>query len=176
MNNNSGNSSVGNGPWRVQFPQLPTTLAELRALPEAVLKEPYQAAALLIPALVLWTNNQPMALEMMQFLKGPTPLSQMEIQFIRDRLRGKEYLPFSYFEDASPENGYQPSQPYTVNIFTTSISFAESGYVKLSLQSGGADSLRPVQLRQKPSTGEWFLWEQMLLSEIRPPKSADPWA
>ena len=35
---------------------------------------------------------------------------------------------------------------------------------------------RQIRLRTKPSTGEWFLWEQFILSDIRPPKSADPWA
>ena len=55
-------------------------------------------------------------------------------------------------------------------------SFDEEGYAKLYLKSSGADSPRPVQLRQKPSSGEWFLWDQMLLSQIREPISADPWA
>ena len=36
---------------------------------------------------------------------------------------------------------------------------------------------RPVKLRQKPSTGEWFLWEYSSpLSGIRIPASQDPWA
>ena len=40
----------------------------------------------------------------------------------------------------------------------------------------GADSARQIRLRTKPSTGQWFLWEQFLLSDIRVPVSADPWA
>ena len=40
----------------------------------------------------------------------------------------------------------------------------------------GADSPRPLKLRMKPSTGQWFLWEQQLLAGIRIPKAADPWA
>ena len=42
--------------------------------------------------------------------------------------------------------------------------------------SGGADSARQIKLRTKPSTGQWFLWEQFLLADIRKPVSADPWA
>ena len=47
----------------------------------------------------------------------------------------------------------------------------------LYLKSGGADSERPVTLRHKPSTDEWFLWNHTgILAGIRTPKSADPWA
>jgi hypothetical protein len=165
-----------NKSWQVVFNELPTTLEMLRALPQANLQEPHYAAALLIPALCLWPTNKNVALEMINFLKGPQGLSTYDIQFISERLRGKEYVPFSYFAGTTPENGYEPSKPYTVTISTVPTSYAEDGYVKFYLKSSGADSPRPVQLRKKPSSGEWFLWEQMLLSDIRIPVSADPWS
>ncbi len=168
-------SQTGNQFWKVTFDELPITLDMLQALPQSQLLQPYDAAALLIPALCQWSSNQNAALEMISFLKGPQVLSKHETQFINERLRGKEYLPFSYFEGSTPENGYEPSQPYTVTIFSVPTSFDEAGYAKLYLKSSGADSPRPVQLRKKVSTGEWFLWEQMLLSEIRQPVSVDPW-
>ena len=34
---------------------------------------------------------------------------------------------------------------------------------------------RPITLRRKGS-GQWFLWEQALMTGIRAPASADPWA
>ena len=165
----------GNQSWKVSFSGLPTTTDMLRKLPEATLQEPHYAAALLIPALCIWNTNQNMAIEMINFLKGPQVLSTYEIQFISERLKGKEYLPFSYFDGTTPENNYKPSQPYTINIATVPTSFNEAGYAKLYLKSSGADSPRPVQLRKKDSTGEWFLLDQMLLSEIRVPVSQDPW-
>lgn len=167
---------VASKSWRVLFADVPTTLSQLRTLPEAVLMEPHHAAALLIPALCLWTADQNAAQEMVNFLKGPQPLSVREIQFISERLREKQYLPSSYFEGAIPENGYEPTKPYAVTVSSTPISFDETGYAKLYLKSSGADSPRPVQLRQKPSSGEWFLWEQMLLSDIRPPVLANLWS
>lgn len=170
-NNKSGNQS-----WQVTFDQLPTNLDMLRALPQASMQEPHFAAALLIPALCLWSTDKDVAIEMINFLKGPQGLSVREIQFISERLRGKEYVPFSYFAGSSPENGYGPTKPLTVTVSTVPTSFDEAGYAKLYLQSGGADSPRPVQIRQKESSGEWFLWDQMLLSDIRIPVSADPWA
>ncbi|HZJ83597.1 MAG TPA: hypothetical protein VFD57_07290 [Clostridia bacterium] len=170
------NMKTGNQSWQIAFKELPTSLEALRALPEASLQEPYYAAGLLIPALCLWPSNRSMALDMINFLKGPQGLSTYEIQFISERLRGKEYLPFSYFAGTKPENGYEPLRPYTVTISTIPTSFDEAGYAKLYLQSSGADSVRPVQLREKASSGQWFLWDQMLLSQIRSPVSADPWS
>lgn len=165
-----------NKSWQVTFDKLPTSVDMLRQLPEASLKEPHYAAALLIPALCLWPVDKSMAIDMISFLKGPQGLSTHEIQFISERLRGKEYLPFSYFEGTTPKNGYEPSKPFTVKVSTVPTSYDEDGYVKFYMQSSGADSPRPVQIRQKPSSGEWFLWDQMLLSEIRIPVSEDPWA
>lgn len=170
------NKKTGNQSWQLTFDELPTTVEALRALPQANLREPYYAAGLLIPVLCLWPSNQSTAMEMMNFLKGPQGLSTHEIQFINERLRGKEYLPFSYFEGTTPQNEYEPARPYTVTISTVPTSFDEAGYAKLYLQSSGADSPRPVQLREKASSGEWFLWDQMLLSQIREPVSADPWS
>ena len=49
------------------------------------------------------------------------------------------------------------------------------GYMKLFIDSGGADNARSIVLRMR-GDGKWFLWEEFLLPDIRPPKSADPWA
>ena len=48
--------------------------------------------------------------------------------------------------------------------------------MKLFIPCGGADSPRPIKLRMRGSDGKWFLWEQYLLTGVRTPKSADPWA
>ena len=166
------------GVWRVQFAALPTGLEELRALPMAAsLTEPQYTAALTVAALCAYPFDKDAAIAMLNYLKGPQPLSTYEIQFLADRMRGKDYLPASFFEGATPENGYTPTLPYTVSVLETPHSRAQlgEGYLQLYIRSGGADSLRPVKLRYKPSTGQWFLWEQMLLSDIRPPAAADLW-
>ena len=51
----------------------------------------------------------------------------------------------------------------------------EEGYCKLFIPCGGADAPRPIKLRRKGS-GQWLLWEQYLMTGIRIPLSADPWA
>ena len=56
------------------------------------------------------------------------------------------------------------------------VSGEERGYMKLFIPCGGADDPRPIKMRQRGSDGKWFLWEQYLLTGVRTPKAADPWA
>jgi len=158
------------------FAQLPQNAAELSAMPEAVLSTPFRAAALTVAALCRYGESPQECIAMLNVLKGPQPLSMYEQQFLRDRLAGAKYLPFSFFAGATPANGYTPTQPYTITIMTDPYSYAEEGYAKLLVQSAGADQARPIKLRRKGQTQEWFLWEQFLLSGIRVPVAEDPWA
>lgn len=169
-------SNAGNKKEEFTFASLPESLAELKALPEAKLDDPYKTAALTVVALCVYAADKNIGIEMLNFLKGPRPLSNMEIQFIDDRLRdGKTYVPFSYFKGATPENDYTPDEPYSITVESNPYSDANQGYKKLIIKSSGADTPREVQLRMK-GDGQWLLWEQFLLPDIRKPKSADPWA
>ena len=87
----------------------------------------------------------------------------------------KDYVPRSYFEGATPDNDYTPAEPYTIIVCENPYSYQNQGYATLYIKSGGADGLRSVQLREAKD-GKWYLWEQFLLSDIRPPESTNPWA
>ena len=153
---------------------LPKTLEEMKKLPEAGLKDPAGVVFLTLAALCAYESSKDECYRMLDFLRGPRPLSTFDKQFIRDRfMDGAYYIPRSYFVGATPENDYKPSA-YRVNMKESV--YAEAGYKKYDLTSGGADSPRQVVLRNKPSTGEWFLWDQFLLVGIRTPKSKDAWA
>ena len=171
-------ANAGNKSYTVTFSQLPVSLEQMKAMPEASLKEPENTAALAIAALTLYPIDKDAALQMLEFLQGPKGLSPYDKQFLADRFRDKDYVPRSYFSGATPENNYEPSEPYTLTFFENPYSrenFSE-GYLTLHIKSGGADSARQIKLRTKPSTGQWFLWEQFLLADVRPPVAADPWA
>ncbi len=169
---------MSNQTYTVTFRQLPANLAQLKAMPEASLKEPQYAAALTIAALAMYPKDKNASLEMLEFLQGPRGLSTYDKQFIADRFRDKDYVPRSYFNGATPQNNYQPSMPYTLTFFENPYSRQNinEGYLTLHIKSGGGDNPRQLKLRSKPSTGQWFLWEQFLLSDIRKPAAADPWA
>ena len=112
---------------------------------------------------------------MLNWLRGPRPLSPFDISFLNDRFRDGIHVPFSYFQGATPENDYTPTQPFTLTIEAGPYADANPGYKKLHIASGGADNPREIVLRQK-GDGQWLLWEQFLMVGIRQPKSADPWA
>lgn len=163
--------------YNVTFDSLPKNLEEMKALPEADLKKPEGVAALTVAALCVYPADKEECFKMLDYLRGPRPLSNMDKSFIKDRfMDGKDYIPRSYFNGATPENNYEPSKPYTVWMKDNAAPIAEEGYLRLDLRSGGADATRTITLRTKPSTGEWFLWDQTLLVGIRVPVSQDPWA
>ena len=168
--------SAGNKRETFTFSALPESLAEMQALPEASLDTPFQAAALTVLALCAYAADKNIGTEMLNWLRGPRPLNGMDISFLNDRFRGnRTYIPFSYFAGATPNNDYTPTQPFTITVESNHVSAAEQGYMKLFIPCGGADSPRPIKLRMK-GDGTWLLWEQYLLTDIRQPKSSDPWA
>ena len=158
------------------FASLPTNLDELKALPEAAMDSPYKTAALTIAALCRFAEDEAATHEMLDYLKGPDSLSNSEKQFLRDRLTGKTYKSLSFFAGATPENGYAPTAPYTITVSSNPYSFETENWGTLYVKSGGADSPRPIKLRKKPSTGQWFLNDIQCLSDIRVPTAEDPWA
>ena len=157
-----------------EFGEIPSTLDELKSLPEAKLETPFMTAALTVLALCRYEKDVNSAIEMINFLKGPVDLTEYDKQFLRDRLRGKSYVPRSYFEGTSPENAYTPPVPLTIKVFEYAYSYSEDGYAMLEIRSSGADSPRQIKLRKKGN--EWFLWQQYLLPDIRTPKKDDAWA
>ena len=173
-NNASAPAAQPTGTQTFTFSALPESLAELQSLPEAALTSPFQTAALTVCALCAYAAAPQIGLEMLNYLKGPQPLSPMQQQFLRDRFSGGKLIPFSYFEGAVPSNNYTPNKPFTVTIKTNPYSYQNEGYATLYLHSGGADSDRSVQLRRKGD--QWFLWEQFLMVGIRTPAAQDPWA
>ena len=158
------------------FTALPESLSQMQALPEASLDTPFKTAALTVCALCAYGADKNIGKEMLDWLRGPRPLSPMDISFLNDRFRdGKAYVPFSYFKGARPENDYTPDEPFTLTVESNPYSDDNPGYMKLFVKSGGADNPREIVLRKK-GDGTWLLWDQMILVGIREPKSADPWA
>ena len=158
-----------------KFNKLPETLDELKALPQADLSTPFETAALTVLALCAYPKDKEAAIAMLQYLKGPTEITNYDRQFISERFVNGDYVPRSYFKGAVPDNDYCPSTPYTLDITENPYSYDTDGYAKLYLTSGGADSPRYITLR-KAKNGKWYLWEQYIMVGIRKPGSENPWA
>lgn len=162
----------------IQFEDLPLNLEELQLLEMADLTDYYEVAALAIIALNAYKHNKEEGKRILDFLNGPEAISGFDEQFINDRfMDGKSYVVDSYFDGTSPENGYQYDCPCSITIIEQSDSFSQDGYAKLFIQSSGADSPRPITLRYKPSTKQWFIWDyKLLLAEVVKPVELDPWS
>ena len=98
---------------QVTLPHLPDTAAEFEALSR---RTPEEVCACFLCALNLYIKDKDAGVAAMDLLRGPRPMTPYDAQFLRDRLRGKEYLPLAYFEGAAPENSYTPAQPYVLNV------------------------------------------------------------
>ena len=160
---------------KIVFENMPMSYEEFISLPEAKLTTPFETAALTVLAFCFYPMNKDMSLKMLDYLRGPRPLSGIDKSFIADRFRDKNYVPRSYFNGATPDNDYMPTEPYTIEISENPYSYDNQGMAKLYIRSGGADSPRAIDLR-KAKDGKWYLWEQYILSDIRQPESANPWA
>ena len=156
------------------FEKLLEKASDINELKAYDISDPYNVAALTILALELYARNKDEGIKAINILKGPQPLSGYEISFLNDRFMDKDYVPRSYFEGSTSDNNYQPNLPYTISIYEDSYTYQEENYAKLNVQSSGADLKRPIKLRVKD--GQWYLWEQMILSGIKEPKSYDPWS
>ncbi|MBQ4547247.1 MAG: hypothetical protein IJA17_08850 [Oscillospiraceae bacterium] len=160
----------------VVFDEIPGTYEDFINLPEAKMKTPFDTAAMTVLAFCVYPENRELSIKMLNFLRGPRPLSGIDANFIRDRfMDGRDYVPRSYFKGATPENDYRVNPPYSVVVSENPYSYENKGYAKLFVRSGGADSLREIVLREAKD-GKWYLWEQFILGDIRQPESADPWA
>ena len=166
---------MANRTVEVIFDKIPETVEEFTSLPQASQKSEFDVAALTVVALSVYPKDKEQSLAMLNVLRGPRPLSEMEKQFIRDRFMDADYVPRSFFKGATPDNDYTVEAPYTIVVEENPYSYEQEGYAKLFLKSGGADSPRHIQLRLAKD-GKWYLWDQMLLGGIRQPESSNPWA
>lgn len=160
---------------KITVSSVPTTSEEFSALPQNDLSKPENTCVMFLLALALYLKDSDAGVAALNTLRGPRPLSNYDIQFLRDRLRGKSYLPLAYFDGATPANNYVPSNPLTLEVIADSRpQDIEEGYLRLFLKTTGADSPRPIKLRQKGDS--WYLWEySSILSGIRIPSEADAW-
>ena len=164
---------------RVQLGSLPVDLAGFEQLKQEVgTTSPEDVCALFLAALHVLTKNKQEGYVAVNALRGPRPLSRYEEQFLWDRLYDKLYLPKVYCEGAVPGNDYSPAQPVCITVYDDPRpQDVQQGYMRLYLRTAGADSPRAVTLRQKASTGEWFLWDYpAVMMGVRTPVSQDPWA
>ena len=166
----------------VSFDKLEMTLEEFGELVDANRTDSFVIAGLAAVALCNYRYDSDRCIQMLNRLKNPhEPMSERDVQIVKERLFGKEYIPFSYFAGAIQFNNFTPRKPYTVLVKDNKYSFYNEGWAELWLHSSSAPDDRPVRLRQRKSNQEWFLSEQMLMADINlvtdeeEEEDDDPW-
>ena len=156
---------------KIRFEKLPMSIEEFISLSN--LESPQDTAALFIVAMATYVIDKDLGIDMINHLKGPEPLNDYGLQFLRNSLMDKPYLPYSYFDGSNPQNNYEPTMPLVVKLqYDTCV--PEEGYEKLLIQSSGTNKMRSIILRKKGS--QFFLWEYGgLLSEIKIPIKESKW-
>ena len=131
--------------YTVTLSTLPMSVEELKAMPEGNLKQPENTAALTIAALAVYPSNPDASIAMINYMRNGRDLIGSELQFVKERGVSHNHVILSYFKGATPDNDYTPSEPAVIELLETSTSRAQikDGYLKLFVQSGGADAPVP---------------------------------
>lgn len=98
------------------FADYPKNADELKKMPELDFSSPLSTAAFAMLVLLEYDESPENTIEMLNVLKGPQPMNGMDIQFLRDRIKGRGYIPRSYFEGSSVKNDYTPNVPYKIRV------------------------------------------------------------
>ena len=77
--------------------KMPCSFEEFMELPQLRLTAPENTCAAFLCAVELFRRDKEKGRKTLNVLRGPYPLTGIDVQFVQDRLRGKGYLPMAYF-------------------------------------------------------------------------------
>ena len=162
----------------IELKKIPGNLDEFKELYATLPDSPVAAAAAMILALLLYSENSEEGAKALSLAAHPDHLvatgeterlNQHSLNLLKMQIKGKSYHMQSYFKNTSTANNYAlPPAPclleFSTNPHSTS---AGEGYLKLFIQSSGADSPRPLSVKID-GTGKWKAVEwSSLLSGIK---------
>ena len=164
----------------VKFEKLINSVDELKEFDRT---NPYNVVGILINVISSYDiEDDSNFINELQYLMGEfQPISTLMRQSIKDRMKQNdkyEYIGKSYFKGATPSNDYTPDMPYEIEITSNKYSQIENGFMKLFVNSGGADSARGITVRLAKD-GNYYVWSDSfmgLLADIRGLESKNPWA
>ena len=159
------------------FDKLPSSVEEFKACPYLDLKDAHNTFAMLVVAFEIFVKDQEAGVECINVLRGPVPLSSMDISFLKERFSDKKYLPMVYFNGATPSNNYTPSTPLTVVTKEDPAPQYAGGdnFKRVFVKQDGFDNPRYATFRSKGD--EWFAYEYSgILMSVKTPAKDDPWS
>ncbi|MDH5680423.1 MAG: hypothetical protein OEZ36_02470 [Spirochaetota bacterium] len=167
----------------VTVDSIPSSISEFISLRDRIGKTPQGGATLMIIALYIYGNNESLGLQCLTLAidkkwiqkgkkgyKGYQP-KNADIMRFKMRIKGKNaYKVRSYFQGATPANGYKlPNPPYKFQWGLNPYSDKKKKLFKLMIKSTGADNPRPLTVHPN-SKGIYkaYEWSSMTLGVRKP--------
>ncbi|MDO4771741.1 hypothetical protein [Porphyromonas sp.] len=159
----------------VTFNRFPATVKEFEEVREKIGSEPHGAVALQVMAYEMFRRNKEtgstcIELNSVSNITGPdsAPIRQLSILFNEDN-SAHPYQMASMLKGATPENGYNPIKPYTIEVYSDhgrgyekSQAYQATVVRMYVVTSGRSDRKFPVSVVKtlkpdEPSKGKYFI-------------------
>jgi hypothetical protein len=149
----------------VEFSRFPATVDEFKQVREKIGTEPHGVVALQLMAYEMYRRDTKIGEECIKLVNTTTnvnvPISRLKELFGKDANYARPYLVASFLKGAIPENGYNPTKPYTVEVKVNdsrpyqATSIFQSTVLYLDVLTTGTDSgLRTVEVLTTAKPGE----------------------
>ena len=183
---NEGTELVKLKELTIEFLALPKNVEDLKLIDRNGDNGKFVVVALLLASLKTWKKeDEETCSEMMkELLNSPTVpnnYSNFTKSFVKDRMLQNDkydFLADTYFDGASPDNGYTPNNPISITLreypYAPQLStmYGPNIYVeKIVSDFKGADSERSVSVYKDPKDNKWYIWSdsyKSLLVDIKP--------
>jgi len=171
------------GQQTIEIQALPQSVEEFVTLRDQIAQTPQGGATVMIVALLAYAEDEQVgqacltvAVDRDRLQEGSKgykgwQLRNTDLGRIRSQLAGRAYLPKSYIQGASPENGYAlPDPPYVFDFSSNPYSGdPETGTYKVFVACSGASSPRPVTTKRNDK-GIWKAseWSSLIVGVQAP--------
>lgn len=108
---------------KVTFTHIPSDYEEFAYVYELLGQTPYGVAAMMPMAMEMYARDSKVGEECIKLINAQNNVSSV-MSILRDKLKDvgegdtycQRYLPAAVLDGATPENGYTPKKPYTINM------------------------------------------------------------
>lgn len=152
----------------VSFNRFPSTVNEFKQVQQKIGGEPHGAVALGVMAIEMYRRNRSIGLECLKLSNTTTNVQPQVRQFNQlfgnDESYKRPYQMAAYLKGATPENGYNPTRPYTVEVIVDPVQsyqksdMYQSTYLFLRIltkgKDSGSDRVRVLKTQKTNEPGE----------------------
>ena len=151
----------------IAFGELPSDERHMKEMDSELFFSPYNTAAMAVAVLCRYGSDPDRAMSMLDDLCGGRPLGLLQRSRLIRGLKERGYIPFSYFEGATTVNGYEPTKPYRIEVYSAQKSYLSDRRVKLFVRSSGSPDVGSVTLEQV--NYKWYVRGLDIVKDVEAP-------